>query len=201
MQITRTLFQDDVGNASDVWQEQHQEHHHSLGGRILVALCSAFNKSNNEPPKGGWILDGKGRMWHVGGLPGSGILSCLSARLRVCLANANFIRNFCRSLARFVWGPPKSIEMFGPTDLVCNAPPPQVVFPRYCFLSVSSGSCIWDFTFVEWIISEFCRQSTRKCLGCSGGKKWELCRRKRESGQRKIESERKRAKPCAVQTK
>jgi len=93
------------GSASDV----RQMHQQSLLVGILVALCSAFNKTATAEQvrlgrKISGVLENCIHMWH--GVYGS----CLSARLRVCLANANFIRNFCHSLAHeasveHFWGP------------------------------------------------------------------------------------------------
>jgi len=104
-------------------------------------LCIRFSIKATTANRWGWANFGRRMCYGVHG-------SCLSARLRVCLANANFIRNFCRSVAHEA-----SIDIFGGRRL--HFPPnPSTAYP-----TVSSGSCIWDFTLAEWIISVFCRQS------------------------------------------
>lgn len=91
----------------------------------------------------------------------------MSARLRVCLANANFIRNFCRLLVAH-----EAADHRNSGATVADISPPHnhslsLQFPT---VSVSSGSCIWDFPFTEWIIFVFCRQSNTNVLSAQVGK-------------------------------
>jgi len=58
--------------------------------------------------------------------------------------------------------------------------------------TVSSGSCIWDFTLAEWIISVFCRQSYTNAWSAQVRKMraqpecWEKPERTRKLSERKL---------------